>query len=419
MTDVCMTDVCMTDVSPQHLIAYLRSPQAIHDRAQELFNLGVDDRLEYFTIDFGVFDRVIEWVDQITRSHYPDLAIPLHSRWRHFPADRVASLFAGLSPIERLKAKLDLVIPSILLDAGAGPDWRYVDAMGQTWQRSEGLAIATFEMFANGQFAADGGRQTDAIGLAQITLADLQAAFQVTPTNPIVGLEGRRQLLHNLGRILQQRREFRGDGPVPRLGNWADDWIADRCEPLAIPQLLNMVLTTFSDLWPDRLTIAGVNLGDVWTHPQLTPMGIDPMGIDQTSRRYIPFHKLSQWLTSSLIEPLQEWGCDVVELDQITGLAEYRNGGLWLDMGVLKLRDPSLAQVSHRADAVLVVEWRGLTLHLLRLLTDRLRQRWQQPDLQLIQVLQGGTWAAGRAIAAQLRPQAAPPLRIVSDGTLF
>ncbi len=404
----------MTERSPQQLIAYLRSPQAINERAQELFNLAVEDQLEYFTLDFGAFDRVIEWVEQITRSHYPDLAIPLHSRWRHFPADRVALLFAELSPIERLKAKFDLVIPSILLDAGAGHDWRYVDATGKTWQRSEGLAIATLEMFANGQFAADGRRQTDAIGLAQITLADLQAAFQVTPTNPIVGLEGRQQLLHNLSRILQQRREFSGDGDVPRLGNWVDAWMTDRCEPLSIPQLLNRVLTTFSDLWPDRLTIAGVNLGDVWTHPQLTPLGID-----DPSSRYIPFHKLSQWLTSSLIEPLQEWGCDVVELDQITGLAEYRNGGLWLDLGVLKLRDPSLAQASHRADGVLVVEWRGLTLHLLRLLTDRLRQRWQQPDLSLIQVLQGGSWSAGRAIAAQLRPQAAPPLRIVSDGTLF
>jgi hypothetical protein len=110
------------------LIQYLRSPEAIRDRAAELFNLGVADRLEYFTVDLAMFDRVINYVDQITRTDYPDLNIPLHSRWRHFPADRVEQMFAGFAPLDRVKAKLDLVVPSILLDAGAGHDWRYVDA---------------------------------------------------------------------------------------------------------------------------------------------------------------------------------------------------------------------------------------------------------------------------------------------------
>jgi Protein of unknown function (DUF1688) len=397
------------------LIQYLRSPEAIRDRAAELFNLGVADRLEYFTVDLAMFDRVINYVDQITRTDYPDLNIPLHSRWRHFPADRVEQMFAGFAPLDRVKAKLDLVVPSILLDAGAGHDWRYVDATGQTWQRSEGLAIASLEMFEQGLFSGDGGRKTDAIGLTKLTREDLQQGFQVTPENPLLGLEGRLQVLHNLGQILQNQREFGGGKhELPRVGNLVDDWVVNRVQQQSIPQLMTTILEAFSHLWPDRLTLAGTNLGDVWTHPQLTPLLRD-----DPASRYIPFHKLSQWLICSLIEPLQEWGQDVVSINSLRGLAEYRNGGLFLDLGVLRLRDPHFTQVVHRADSVLVVEWRGLTLHLLSILTDRLRQRWQRSDLTVIQVLQGGSWAAGRAIAATLRPDAAPPIQIVSDGTIF
>ena len=42
----------------------------------------------------------------------------------------------------------------------------------------------------------------------------------------------------------------------------------------------------------------------------------------------MPFHKLSQWLAYSLIEPLEEAGIAVTGLDELTALAEYRNGGL-------------------------------------------------------------------------------------------
>jgi hypothetical protein len=40
-------------------------------------------------------------------------------------------------------------------------------------------------------------------------------------------------------------------------------------------------------------------------------------------------------------------------------------------------------------------------------------------DLPLAKVLQGGTWAAGRQIAADRRPQGRPPIQIISDGTVF
>ena len=57
----------------------------------------------------------------------------------------------------------------------------------------------------------------------------------------------------------------------------------------------------------------------------------------------MPFHKLSQWLAYSLIEPLQWAGFAVDDIDGLTGLPEYRNGGLFLDIGVLRLKNPAEA----------------------------------------------------------------------------
>jgi hypothetical protein len=44
----------------------------------------------------------------------------------------------------------------VLLDAGAGNDWTYRDeASGQSFSRSEGLGVASFNMFKDGFFSGD------------------------------------------------------------------------------------------------------------------------------------------------------------------------------------------------------------------------------------------------------------------------
>ena len=112
----------------------------------------------------------------------------------------------------------------------------------------------------------------------------------------------------------------------------------------------------------------------------------------------MPLHKLSQWLAYSLIEPLQWAGISVTDIDGLTGLAEYRNGGLFVDTGVLALRDPADAARQHDVASTLVVEWRALTVALLDRLADALRRRLNMDatSLPLAKVLEGGTWAAGR-----------------------
>jgi hypothetical protein len=159
--------------------------------------------------------------------------------------------------------------------------------------------------------------------------------------------------------------------------------------------------------------LAGENLGDVWHH--------DAIRRDDPSSGLIPFHKLSQWLTYSMVEPLEEAGLRISGLDALTGLAEYRNGGLLVDLGVLALENPAQAEVSHDVGSELVVEWRALTVALLDELAARIRTRLglDAKRLPLIRILEGGTWAAGRRAARERRPGGGPPIAVSSDGTVF
>jgi Protein of unknown function (DUF1688) len=134
----------------------------------------------------------------------------------------------------------------------------------------------------------------------------------------------------------------------------------------------------------------------------------------------VPFHKLSQWLTYSLLEPLQELGLEITNLDALTGLSEYRNGGLCVDLGLLQPKHVGVLEEAHSPDSEVIVEWRSLTVILLDRIADTIRQKlgMDGESLPLAKVLEGGTWAAGRKIAAELR-DGSPPIQIISDGTVF
>jgi Protein of unknown function (DUF1688) len=111
----------------------------------------------------------------------------------------------------------------------------------------------------------------------------------------------------------------------------------------------------------------------------------------------------------------------VADIDGLTGLAEYRNGGLFVDCGVIEPREPALLR--HRLDALSepVVEWRALTVTLLDRLASRVLDRLGKTaeEFPLARVLEGGSWVAGREIARERRADGASPFTIISDGTLF
>src|SRR6202030_210218 len=120
----------------------------------------------------------------------------------------------------------------------------------------------------------------------------------------------------------------------------------------------------------------------------------------------------------SLFEPFEWAGITVTDRDQLTALPEYRNGGLLLDAGVLQLVDVADNARAWEVSSELVVEWRALTVALIDELAPRIGERLGVPALPLACILEGGTWAAGRELAAELRA-GNPPLSIDSDGTVF
>ena len=405
----------MPDSNPE-AVRQLLKPAVIRERAQEMLQLGLDGRLSHFSVHPERLEACTDYVLATIRRNYPTLDIPFHARWRHFVVagvDRWRSLdeAAGFADAgARGRAAYDLAIVSVLLDAGAGPAWRYRDGLtGMLIGRSEGLALASLDMFAAGLFSGDPADplRVDSAVLKRLDAASLAEGFQAGEANPLVSLEGRAALLNRLGEELEKHGLDRPGGLFDRL------FAAAEGGTLRASYILSQVLEVLGGIWPSRLSYAGIPLGDSWKHP-LIAQGSVTAGI-------MPFHKLSQWLSYSLIEPLQWAGIEVVDIDELTGLPEYRNGGLFLDLGVIALKQEEDRSGAHAVGSELVVEWRALTVALLDRIGALVRERLglTHEQLPLAKVLEGGTWSAGRRIAAEKREGGGPPLTIVSDGTVF
>jgi hypothetical protein len=403
------------NLSPHELDEIL-SPACIRSQARKIFDLTREGHTS-FDYHHDKLQWTIDYVLQVIRKKYPDLNIPFHSRWGHFRAggyDRVQKVDAklvGLEPREKARTKLDLVITSVLLDAGAGAAWNYFDREGnQTLARSEGLGVASLSMFIAGAMSSDKKSfRADKMGLRDISSNDLEQHFQVTPENPLVGVEGRVKLLNNLAKALENKQIFK-DG---RPGNILDYMMNRYGSTFAAPELLRAVLDGLGPIWPGRLDSNGVNLGDVWRYSKLLQTPV--------MAALVPFHKLSQWMTYSLIEPIVEAGVEVTDVEGMTGLAEYRNGGLILDSGLITLKNEADQEKTWTPDADLIIEWRALTIHLLDVIGSGVQKALgkKPSEFPLAKVLEGGTWWAGRFLAQEKRAGGTPPLNIDSDGTVF
>ncbi|MTI17203.1 DUF1688 family protein [Rhodobacteraceae bacterium RKSG542] len=401
----------------------LLTAKAVRERAHQLLDLGLQGQLDHFEVDLSRLSEAARRTLACMRTNYPDMQIPLHSRWRHFEIDGVDrwAMLAGARRFSDVRgmgrAAYDLAITSVVLDAGAGSKWTYHEAVtGETFSRSEGLAVASLSMFASGMFSGKAldPLRADAVTLFRMDPDELADGFQVSEDNPLVGLEGRAKLLRRLGEAVSLRPDLFGEEDEPRPGGLFDILYDEgQAGPLTGERILELVLDGLGPIWRGPVEIDGVNLGDVWRHKKVT-------GSEKT-KGLMPFHKLSQWIAYSLIEPLAWAGIEVTDLDSLTGLAEYRNGGLFIDTGVLKFKDPAAALRTYEVSNELVVEWRALTVALLDKLAD-----WIRTDLgvgadvlPLGCVLEGGTWSAGRQIAAEKRQGGTPPIEIISDGTVF
>ena len=390
----------------------LLSAAAVRERAHEMLALAVEGRIEGWRVDLTRLDAAAELTAAMTRENYPDLAVPFHARWRHFVAGAPKLRGEGA---ERGRAAFDLVILSVLLDAGSGPGWRYEDAeSGKTFTRSEGLGVASQRLFESRAFARDGSPRADGETLAALDTATLAAGFQVSDDNPLVGLDGRAALLRRLGAQVLARPDIFATADAPRPGGLFDVLAARASEGrLPAAAILELLLEALGPIWAGRLVVDGLALGDCWRHPALRR--------DDGTDGLVPLHKLSQWLAYSLVEPLEAAGIAITDVDGLTGLAEYRNGGLFLDGGVLTLADPEDAARAHHVSDPLIVAWRAMTVALLDRMAPKVRALLgaSEADFPLARMLEGGSWAAGRRLAAERRPGGGPPLNILSDGTVF
>ena len=381
----------------------LRSPATIRAKAAEVLKYVEDGRSAWWMVDPNGLEAAVQATLKVTRQRFPNpAAIPFHSRWRHFEAgghDRWAKLAPGLAHLpkeEIARRRMDLAVVSVLLDAGAGPDWSYREHdTGETYARSEGLGVASFHMFANGAFSRDrkgDPLRVDAERLAALTPVDVALGFQVKAHNPLLGLEGRAGLLRKLGGVGLDRPGELFDYVAVR-----GDAIAKDGGTVKAASILAAVLEKLSPIWPRP---------DVWPHKAI--------GL-------VPFHKLSQWLSYSLVEPIEGAGLKVAALDALTGLPEYRNGGLLVDSGALRPKQSSLLSKSFTPGDEPIVEWRALTVALLDRIGEHVRAHlgMDAERLPLVKVLEAGTWFAGRVLAAERRPGGGPPIAVESDGTVF
>ncbi|KAI5461673.1 hypothetical protein BGZ63DRAFT_509102 [Mariannaea sp. PMI_226] len=450
---------------------YLRSLGAVRERCQIVTDKAMRNDLKHFDVDMNKFPDVVSFVSGIIKVcrdyDAPFTSIPGHGRYQHFSIggrDRIAHLLStwpdSVDNTERCRRLIDLFVVSVLLDAGAGTTWSYKsNENGRVYRRSEGIAVASLEMFKAGLFSGNSSNkfQVDKDGLKALTLEKLTTSLQSRPGNEMAGLEGRTEMLVRLASALAAKDDFFGfDG---RPGNLVDHLLghpstqASSLLIVPLPVLWNVLMSGLAPIWPEsRTAINGVSLGDAWpcqSMPQPTTSAkVSPFPNSSNAAAWesiLPFHKLTQWLAYSIMQPMNSLlKMHFAGTELLTGLPEYRNGGLFIDTGVLNLKKDDVerglqnyndwcrrtghtgvevAPMFEPSDDV-IVEWRGVTVGLLDKLAVEVN-RTLKPDLAgyeltLAQLLEAGSWRGGREIAEIHRPNTKePPILIESDGTVF
>ncbi|KAI1631031.1 DUF1688 domain-containing protein [Biscogniauxia mediterranea] len=427
-------------------VKYLLSLGAIRDRAKIVEDVARSGKLNHFDLHEDRLNEVADVVTSVIKRDYgPDKfdTIPPHGRWQHFEVGnvpRIANMIqgwkdGGCDDLELTRRLIDLFFVSVLLDAGAGDHWRYVEPeTDRIYERSEGIAVASLHMFNSLAFtAAKSGTapRVDGKGLEELTTNALSAGFQVSDNNPMLGVASRAALLRSLGQSLLAHTDV--FGVEGRPGNVVDYMMSttDSSSKLDVLVFWDVLQSLLIPIWPkDRTTVGGMPIGDAWPLGALRNHAASPTSTE--SAEYIqPFHKLTQWLTYSLMVPFQRvLGMEWINAESLTALAEYRNGGLFVDYGVLSLKGEALNRGLKASGGELplfdagddvVVEWRAMTLVLIDALYKMVLTRMDKGiRLTLAQCLEAGTWKSGREIAAQRRPETkSSPILINSDGTVF
>jgi hypothetical protein len=240
---------------------YLLTLESVREQASHVFGAAVAGQLNNFDYHACRLDATADYVvslilvylfitsircaetNAIQRDCKPEDfdKIPPHGRWQHFNAGGVPRLeplidewrAGSVDEIEIARRVVDVIVVSVLLDAGAGDHWKFTEN-GVAIGRSEGLAIASLSAFNAGVFGescVDGEpscilpqlkactkQRLSARKLATLDSGKLATAMQSTPENPLLGMNSRTILLQRLGISLLSNVNF-NVGPSCRPGH--------------------------------------------------------------------------------------------------------------------------------------------------------------------------------------------------------
>lgn len=460
-------------VASAHPHAPLHDPATIRARCAGVLGAVEQGVSPSFKLNRDALPPLADRVAALTRQRFPDLVVPLHSRWRQLETggpsrrDELNQRLAGRLPAEVARVQVDMIVISCLLSGGAGANWIYSEsaalsaaalpaaapedllalldqaaarrptpaveepapaspvAPATTFRQAEGLAVASFRAFMAGAFSSQAGdpQRADATALRHVDAAALRAIFQSSPSNPVVGLDARAAMLARLGHALQDeaaRDAARGLPAQARPGLLFDRITGyGTRQAVSATEVLGHVLRVFLSVWPAGSKVQGLPAGDVWPH-LWAGSAVAGQLQDRTTEGWVPFHQLAQWITCSLLEPLTWAGIRVTAVEALTALPDARNAGLLIDAGVIVPRDPRLLARTWKPQDELVIEWRAMAVVLLDELAVLVRQRLGLTAEQLPMpcFMEGGSAAAGAEWARSLRPDGTPPVRVEGDGIL-
>ena len=399
----------------------------MRERAHRMLAIGLDDELPISAIDLDRLDGAVDLVLETTRKAYPTStcrsiraggtssstattagrASPTQHRW----PDRAA----------RARAEFDLAIVSVLLDAGAGPTWRYRDAADRRGDRPLGRAwrwrASRCSRPALSRPMPRDPLRADADVLANLAVADLARGFQVArrqsagrPRGPRRSAAPPRQAGRREAGCLRHATTAAARRPVRSARGAGRRAAASRAR-----RSCRELLQQLGPIWPSRLTLGGIPLGDCWRHPALT-----------TRRRDQRPGAAAQALAMAGLFA-DRAAADAPASTSPTSTASPASPNIAMAAcssipACWRSATPTMPQREHDVASPLVVEWRALTVALLDRSPTAVRQRLGL-DARVAAAGEDAAKAApgprAARIARERRADGSPPLKVISDGTVF